>query len=66
MKVSDLEEIVGRVSMDFFKYKNPGFSAIDNPKSVQVAIDDTAFIVNKFITYFNQLAESQVDESGRD
>ena len=64
MKLNDLEEIVSKVSMDYFKYKNPDFSALDNPKSVQSAIDDTAFIINKFITYFNQLAEGQNDDRG--
>ena len=51
-------------SKDFFEYKNPGFSAADNPKSVQTAIDDTAFVINKFITYFNQLAESEINDAG--
>jgi hypothetical protein len=63
MKLNDLEEIVSRVSKDFFDYKNPGFSAADNPKSVQTAIDDTAFIINKFIGYFNQLAEGEVNDA---
>ena len=62
MKLNDLEEIVSRVSKDFFEYKNPDFSAVDNPRSVQSAIDDTAFIINKFITYFNQLAEGQSND----
>lgn len=57
MKLSDLEDIVGKISLDFFEYKNPGFSPLDNPKSVQTAIDDSAFIINKFIEYFNILAE---------
>jgi len=64
MRLNDLEDIVSRVSMDYFGYKNPGFSALDNPKSVQSAIDDTAFIINKFISYFNQLAESQGNDRG--
>lgn len=59
MQLNDLEDIVGRVAMDFFNYKNPGFSAVDNPKSVQTAIDDTAFVINKFISYFNSAAESE-------
>lgn len=59
MKLNDLEDIVSRVSMDFFKFKHPEFNAIDNPKSVQVCIDDTAFIINRFISYFNQMAEEQ-------
>lgn len=59
MKLNDLEEIVSRVSKEFFDYKNPGFSAVDNPKSVQTAIDDTVFIINKFIGYFNSIAEEQ-------
>jgi len=63
MKLNDLEDIVSRVSMDFFSYKNPDFSAVDNPKSVQTAIDDTAFIINKFITYFNDLADQQTKEN---
>lgn len=62
MKLNDLEDLVSRVSMDFFNYKNPGFSPVDNPKSAQTAIDDTAFIINKFITYFNQLAEEQSND----
>jgi hypothetical protein len=61
MKVSDLEDIVSRVALEFFQYKNPGFSAVDNPKSVQTAIDDTAFVINKFISYFNDLAEGEVN-----
>jgi predicted methyltransferase len=63
MNVSDLEDIVSRVALDFFHQKNPGFSAIDNPKSVQTAIEDTAFVINKFISYFNKLAEGE--SSGR-
>lgn len=63
MKLNDLEEIVGLVAMDYFKYKNPDFSPVDNPKSVQSAIDDTAFIINKFIGYFNDLAESQSENN---
>jgi len=59
MNVNDLEDIVSRVALEFFKYKNPGFSAVDNPKSVQTAIDDAAFIINKFISYFNELAEGE-------
>ena len=59
MKLNDLEDIVSRVAMDFFNYKNPGFTPIDNPKSVQTAIDETAFIINKFIGYFNTLAEQE-------
>ena len=59
MKVNDLEDIVARVSLEFFEYKNPGFSATENPKTVQTSIDDTAFIVSKFIEYFNQLAEAE-------
>lgn len=59
MKLNDLEDIVSRVSMDFFNYKHPNFTAIDNPKSVQVCIDDAAFVINKFISYFNQMAEEQ-------
>jgi|688.fasta_scaffold954303_2 predicted methyltransferase len=62
MKVSDLEDIVSVVSKEFFEYKNPGHSAVDNPKSVQNAIDDTAFIINKFINYFNKLAEEQLND----
>jgi hypothetical protein len=66
MKVTDLEDIVSRVALDFFHFKNPGFSAIDNPKSVQTAIDDTAFVINKFIGYFNQMAEGEVNgKSGK-
>jgi hypothetical protein len=63
MKLNDLEDIVSLVAKDFFDYKNPGFSAVDNPKSVQTAIDDTAFIINKFIGYFNQLAEGEVNDA---
>lgn len=62
MKLNDLEDIVSRVSMDFFKFKHPEFNAIDNPKSVQACIDDTAFIINKFISYFNALAENQLND----
>ena len=64
MKLNDLEDIVSKVSMDYFKYKYPDFSPLDNPKSVQSAIDDTAFVINKFIAYFNQLAESQGNDRG--
>lgn len=59
MKLSDLEDIVGVVSMEYFKYKHPDFSVLDNPRSVQSCIDDTAFIINKFIAHFNRLAEEQ-------
>lgn len=64
MRLNDLEDLVSKVSMDYFKYKNPDFSPLDNPKSVQSAIDETAFIINKFIGYFNQLAESQGNDGG--
>ncbi len=65
MKVNDLEDIVGRVSLDFFEYKNPGFSAVDNPDTVHKCIDDVAFIISKFIEYFNKLAEEQLNEQQR-
>jgi|LakMenEpi03Aug12_release.lakeMendotaPanAssembly.Ray.scaffolds.fasta_scaffold2655352_1 hypothetical protein len=65
MKVNDLEDIVGRVSLDFFEYKNPGFSAMENPGTVHKCIDDVAFIISRFIEYFNKLAEEQLNESGR-
>jgi len=63
MKNSDLEDIVGKVSLDFFEYKNPGFSAVENPGTVHKCIDDVAFIVGRFIEYFNKLAEEQSNES---
>jgi predicted methyltransferase len=62
MKLDDLEDIVSLVAKDLFDYRNPGFSPVDNPKSVQTAIDDAAFVINKFISYFNRLAESEVNE----
>lgn len=65
MKSSDLEDIVGRVSLEFFEYKNPGFSAVENPGTVHKCIDDVAFIINRFIKYFNEMAEEQLNESGR-
>jgi hypothetical protein len=61
MKASDLEDIVGRVSLEFFEYKNPGFSAVENPGTVHKCIDDVAFIINKFIKYFNEAAEAEVN-----
>lgn len=64
MKLDDLEDIVTRVSMDFFNYKYPDFNAVDNPKSVQMCIDDSAFIINKFISYFNKLAEAELNDRG--
>lgn len=62
MKLSELEEIVGIVALDFFNYKNPGFSPLDNPKAVQTCIDDTAFVINKFIGYFNKKVEGELNE----
>jgi hypothetical protein len=62
MKVDDLEDIVGRVSLEYFQYKNPGFSAAENPNTVHTCIDDTAFIINRFIKYFNELAEEQSND----
>ena len=62
MRLDDLENIVTKVSMDFFNHKHPDFNAVDNPKSVQSCIDDTAFIINKFISYFNKLAEEQLND----
>lgn len=62
MKVNDLEDIVSRVSLEYFQYKNPGFSAAENPNSVHTCIDDTAFIINRFIKYFNELAEAQSND----
>lgn len=62
MKVTDLEDIVSRVALEYFEYKNPGFSAAENPNTVHSCIDDTAFIINKFIKYFNDLAESQLND----
>lgn len=61
MKLTDLEDIVSVVSSDFFAYKNPGFSPVENPKSLQTCIDDTVFIINKFISYFNKMADEQSD-----
>ena len=62
MNISDLEDIVSKGALDFFSYKNPEFSPLENPKSVQSCIDDTAFIINKFITYFNTLAERELND----
>jgi hypothetical protein len=62
MNVNDLEDIVSRVSLEYFQYKNPGFSAAENPNTVHTSIDDTAFIINRFIKYFNDLAEEQSDD----
>ena len=62
MNVNDLEDIVSRVSLEYFQYKNPGFSAAENPNTVHTCIDDTAFIINRFIKYFNDLAEEQSDD----
>jgi hypothetical protein len=62
MSVNDLEDIVSRVSLEYFQYKNPGFSAAENPNTVHTCIDDTAFIINRFIKYFNELAEEQSDD----
>jgi hypothetical protein len=62
MKVNDLEDIVSRVSLEYFQYKNPGFSAAENPNTVHTCIDDTAFIINRFIKYFNELAEAQSND----
>jgi len=62
MKLSDLEDIVSKVSIDYFDYKNPGFSAVDNPGSVHKCIDEVSFIINKFIKYFNELAEEQLND----
>lgn len=61
MRLDDLEDIVTKVSMDLFNYKYPEFNLVDNPKSLQGCIDDTAFVINKFITYFNKLAEEVND-----
>jgi hypothetical protein len=65
MNNSDLENIVGKVSLDFFQYKNPGFSAVENPGTVHKCIDDVAFIIGRFIEYFNKLAEEQLNEQQR-
>jgi hypothetical protein len=62
MKVTDLEDIVSRVALEYFQYKNPGFSATENPNTVHSCIDDTAFIINKFIKHFNDLAEEQLND----
>lgn len=62
MKASDLEDIVGRVSLEFFEYKNPGFSALENPGTVHSCIDDVAFIISNFISHFNKLAEEQSND----
>jgi hypothetical protein len=62
MNVNDLEDIVSRVSLEYFQYKNPGFSAAENPNTVHTCIDDTAFIINRFIKYFNELAEEQSND----
>ena len=62
MKLSDLEDIVSKVSIDYFDYKNPGFSAVDNPGTIHKCIDEVSFIINKFIQYFNDLAEAQSND----
>jgi hypothetical protein len=61
MNRNDLEDIVGRVSLDFFEYKNPGFSAMENPGTVHKCIDDVAFVINRFIKYFNEEAEKELN-----
>ena len=62
MKASDLEDIVSKVSMDLFNYRHPGFSAADNPTSVKSCIDDSAFVISKFISYVDALTEDQVGD----
>lgn len=62
MKNSDLEDIVSKVSLEFFEYKNPGFSAVENPGTLHNCIDDVAFIVSNFISHFNKLAEEQLND----
>ena len=62
MKLNDLEDMVGRVALDYFEYKNPGYNAIDNPRAVQTCIEETAFIINKFISYFNMMAEGELND----
>ena len=61
MKANDLEDIVSRVSLEYFHYKNPGFSPAENPNTVHTCIDDTAFIINKFIKYFNEATEAELN-----
>ena len=62
MNVSDLEDIVGKVALEFFEHKNPGHFAAENPKTLHTCIDDVAFVITKFIEYFNQLAEAQIND----
>lgn len=59
MKLDDLEDIVAKVALDLFNYKHPDFNAIENAKTLQTCIDDSAFVINKFISYFNSIAESE-------
>lgn len=57
MKLNDLEDIVAKVALDLFNYKHPDFNAVENAKTLQGCIDDSAFVINKFINYFNSVAE---------
>lgn len=62
MKLSDLEDIVSVVSMEYFNYKYPDHSPVDNPNSVKTCIDESAFVINRFITHFNKLAEEELND----
>lgn len=57
MKLNDLEDIVSRVAMDVFNERYPNKNVLENTQAMQDCISDSAFIINKFIMYFNYMAE---------
>jgi hypothetical protein len=60
MKASDVEDIAARVALDLFNYRHPDFNVLENPKSMQTCIEDSAFVISKFIAYFNEEVEREV------
>lgn len=59
MKLNDLEEIVSQVAKEYFYYKYPNDNPVYSPQAMQSVIDDTVFVIDNFIKYFNAAAESE-------
>jgi len=57
MNKVDLENITSRVALDLFSFRHPAFSVIDNPKSMEAAVNDAVFVINQFIKYVNETTE---------
>lgn len=59
MQLNDLEEIVAQVAKEYFYRRYPNDNPVYSTQAMQMTIDDTVFVIDSFIKYFNAAAESE-------